>query len=95
MVGEFKNSVRNEFKLAEYLAGFEIDLDLVLKKRGGRKEIKIGARKSEDVTITTDKTYAEALKEIQKQHPDAEIKPGLIYRPEDVDKNNITFHIEY
>ena len=95
VVGEFKNSVRNEFKLAEYLAGFEIDLDLVLKKRGGRKEIKIGARKSEDVTITTDKTYAEALKEIQKQHPDAEIKPGLIYRPEDVDKNNITFHIEY
>ncbi|MBQ9180643.1 phenylalanine--tRNA ligase subunit beta, partial [Candidatus Saccharibacteria bacterium] len=30
VVGEFKNSVRRNFKLAEYLAGFELDLDKIL-----------------------------------------------------------------
>lgn len=95
VVGEFKNSVRNEFKLAEYLAGFEIDLDLVLENQIENRKIEIKSRKSEDLTISTTKTYAETLKEVKEKYPTAKITSGLVYRPDGADEKNITFHIEY
>lgn len=94
IVGEFKNSVKNEFKLAKYLAGFEIDLDLVLEKRSWKKELKFGTKKSEDLTVTTTKTYAETLAEVEKQYPDARISPLSVYQAEGQDSKNISFRIE-
>ena len=93
VVGEFKNSVRNEFKLAPYLAGFEVDLDFVMKHMSHKKQIKMQKRSYEDLTLTTDKTYAEALKEVQAQYPGAEIRPGTIYQAEGQKTRNITFRI--
>lgn len=93
VVGEFKNSVRADFKLAPYLAGFEIDLEKVAEKASSKKQIKMRNRKYEDLTVTTDKTYAETLKEVQQQYPEAEIEPGAIYQAEGQKTRNITFRI--
>ena len=94
VVGEFKNSVRNEFKLAPYLAGFEMNLGELLEKSGAKKKLEFSNKKHEDLTVTTDKTYAEALKEVKKKYPEAEIRPGTIYQAEGQKTRNITFHIE-
>ena len=94
IVGEFRNSVRADFKLAPYVAGFEIDMDYLLEYAGHKKIVDFGNKKHEDLTITTDKSYAEALKEIQKDNPGAKITPGVIYQAEGQKTRNITFHIE-
>ena len=94
IVGEFRNSVRADFKLAPYVAGFEIDMDYLLEYAGHKKIVDFGNKKHEDLTITTDKSYAEALKKIQKDNPGAKITPGVIYQAEGQKTRNITFHIE-
>ena len=95
VVGEFKNSVRHNFKLAEYLAGFELDVDL-MNELAGLRAVKIDFEIKEqlDETVTTDKTYAEVLAEIEKKYPGAVISPVAIYQPDGAEKKNITFHIE-
>ena len=93
VVGEFRNSVRNEFKLASYLAGFEIDLDSILGLASRKKEIKYGEVKVEDLTVTTDKCYDEVLAEVREKYPEAEITPGTIYQAPGQATRNITFHI--
>ena len=94
VVGEFKNSVRNSFKLANYLAGFEIDLDLVLEKCSRIKKVKLGKKKTEDLTVTTAKTYAEVLAEVRKEYPEAIIHPLSIYQADGQKTKNISFRIE-
>ena len=94
VVGEFKNSVRNEFKLAPYLAGFEIDLDCVLELLLLKKQIYVGKRTYEDLTVTTEKTYAETRKDVQEKYPEAVITPGTIYQKVGQKSKNMTFHIE-
>lgn len=93
VVGEFKNSVRNEFKLVPYLAGFEVDLDLLLEKAHHTKKIKFGKKAYEDLTVETNKTYDEAKEEVLKEYPDAEILPLSIYQPDNSDQKHITFRI--
>lgn len=93
VVGEFKNSVRHEFKLAPYLAGFEIDLDQVLAKSTHKTAIDFKTHKKEDITIETEKTYAEVLKELQAKYPEAKITPGEIYQAEGQTAKKITFHL--
>lgn len=93
VVGEFKASVKNEFKLAPYLAGFEVDLGKILQYASGKSQIRFGQRISRDLTVTTDKTYAEELKAVQKDNPTAIIAPGSIYQAEGQETRNITFHI--
>ncbi len=95
VVGEFKNSVRSKFKLAQYLAGFELDLDIILGKANYKKKIEMARRKSEDLTVTTNDTYGETLKKVQAEHPDAKIYPGTIYQGVHQKTKNITFHLEY
>lgn len=95
VVGEFKNSVRSAFKLVPYLAGFEIDLDAVLGKANYKKEVRLVSHKTEDLTVTTDETYSEALKKVQKEHQNAKITPGTIYQGTNQKTKNITFHLEY
>ena len=94
VVGELRNSVRNEMKLAPYVAGCEVDLDKVLKLAGRKHEIDFRARKAEDLTVTTEKTYAETLKEVQAKYPDAIVSPGVIYQAPGQKSRNLTFHIE-
>ena len=95
VVGEFKNSVRNEFKLAPYLAGFEItDLTRLLTGIGGIKEIRFGLTKTEDLTVTTDKTYAEVLEAVRAEHPDARILPLSVYQAPGQKTKNISFRIQ-
>ncbi|MBR5046325.1 phenylalanine--tRNA ligase subunit beta [Candidatus Saccharibacteria bacterium] len=95
VLGEFKNSVRHNFKLGEYLAGFELDLDALLEL-GGTKKIDDGFEVCEkiDETVTTSKTYGETLAEIEKKYQGARITPVGIYQPEGATTKNITFHIE-
>ncbi len=94
VVGEFKNSIRNEFKLANYLAGFEIDLDLLLDKSSRKKELKFGVKKTEDLTVTTSKTYGETLSEVEKKYLGAKISPLSIYQADGQETKNISFRIE-
>ena len=93
VVGEFKNSVKHEFKLADYVAGFEINLDAVLAQVPHSHQVKLGAKKKEDVTVTTNKTYAEVLAELKDKYPEATITPGTVYQAPGQRSKNITFHI--
>lgn len=95
VVGEFKNSVRRNFKLAEYLAGFELDVDAMLELKGVKKvEGDFATPIKVDETVTTNKTYAEVLSEIELKYPNAKITPVSIYQAEGMSERNITFHIE-
>ena len=94
VVDEFKNSVRSAFKLAPYLAGFEVDLEMLVTQMSHKKQIDLKEQKPEDLTLTTDKSYAAALTEVQKKYPEAKIKPGTIYQAKGQKTRNITFHIE-
>ena len=95
VVGEFKNSVRRNFKLAEYLAGFEVDVEEISRQRR-QKNVgnDFGMKIKEDLTLTTGKSYADALMKVQTDNPGATISPVGIYRPENSEERNITFHIE-
>ena len=95
VVGEFKNSVRSEFKLEPYLAGFEIvDIRSLLSEAKGVKKIEFGTYKTEDLTVTTDKSYAEALKEVEAKYPDSIIMPLSIYQAIGQKTKNISFRIK-
>ncbi|MBR0479931.1 phenylalanine--tRNA ligase subunit beta [Candidatus Saccharibacteria bacterium] len=95
-VGEFKNSVKRNFKLGDYLAGFEIDFDKVLELKEKKKEIGgFELKKKEDITVTSTKTYREVLREIEVKYPDAKITPVGIYQPEGSSERNLTFHLEF
>ena len=93
VVGEFRNSVKHDFKLAPYLAGFELDMELLMAKRSHDVKVDMRAKKEEDVTITTDKSYADTLEMVRKDHPGAEILPGTIYQAEGQKDKNMTFRI--
>ncbi|MDO4508101.1 MAG: phenylalanine--tRNA ligase subunit beta [Candidatus Saccharibacteria bacterium] len=95
VVGEFKNSVRRNFKLAEYLAGFELDLDAVLAKVAMKKIGSFKIQEKLDETVTTNDEYVVALKKIQEKYPEAKISPVSIYQAEGAEAKNITFHIEF
>ncbi len=95
VIGEFKNSVRHEFKLAPYLAGFEIDLDVLMAKKTHERKLEFRKLKHEDVTIETDKTYAEVLAELKAKYPEAKIMPGVIYQAEGQTAKKMTFHLAY
>ena len=95
VVGEFKNSVRRNFKLAEYLAGFEMDMDAILELRVGKKiDADFETREKLDETVTTKESYAKTLEKICVKYPGAKVTPVGIYQPEGADAKNITFHIE-
>lgn len=94
VVGEFKNSVRNEFKLTPYLAGYEIDLESILKFANRKKTITFTEYLSQDLTVTTSDAYEIILKKVQADYPNGVITPGTIYQAEGQKDKNITFHIE-
>ena len=99
VVGEFKNSVRQNFKLAEFLAGFELDLDELLSVANQRKEIYLGEIEKRDLTVKTAGTYTELIEKInkvlEKSNISAEITPLGIYQPEKSNEKNISVHLEF
>jgi len=99
VVGEFRNSVRQSFKLAEYLAGFELDLDAVLARASQKKEIYLGEIEKRDLTVKTSGTYAELVAKIEKvlagNSVTAEITPLAIYQPDDAKEKNISVHLDF
>lgn len=95
VVGEFKNSVRTDFKLAPYLAGFEIvDIEGLLGLVKKKNDFKFGPCKIEDLTITTNGTYADAYKEVSEKYPTSEIMPLSIYQAVGQKTRNISFRIK-
>lgn len=96
VVGEFKNSIRRSFKLAEYLAGFEMDVEKLLELSGEKRVSgNFEIRDKQDITITTAKSYGETLAELQEKYLEAKITPVAIYQPDGDVNKNITFHLEF
>ncbi len=96
VVGEFKNAIKRNFKLADYLAGFEFDLDKLLVLRQPKVvSSSFEIKDKQDLTITTKKNYDEVLAEVREKYPEARITPVGIYQPEGVTEKNITFHLEF
>ena len=98
VVGEFKNSVRRNFKLGEYLAGFELDFEKLVKYYRPTKKIDVDpVVEKRDLTVDTDKTYGEIADMITKVLNDnkltAEISPLAIYQPEEI--KHISVHLEF
>ena len=99
-VGEYKNKVRNSFKLAEFLAGFELDLDKVLDLAKSTRIVSFADDKEKrDLTVTTNKTYGELVEKIEKVLAEegltAKISPISIYQPDNSDEKNISVHLEF
>ena len=99
VVGEFKNSVRNEFKLAPYLAGFEVEMDLIMGQVSQKKQINFIKGEKRDLTVTTSGGYGELIGKIKKVleecGADAKIRPIGIYQPEGASEKNISVHLEF
>ncbi len=99
VVGEFKHSVRRNFKLAEYLAGFELSLDEIMKKANYKKKVYLGEIDKRDLTVRTTGTYAELVEKIEKvlekSNVAAEIMPLAIYQPEGIKEKSISVHLEF
>ena len=98
MVGEFKNSVKKNFKLAEYLAGFELDFDKLAELYKPVKEINLNpVVDKRDLTVETDKSYGEIVSKIQeilKKHEiSAKISPLAIYQPEEI--KHVSVHLDF
>ncbi len=99
-VGEFKNKVRNNFKLAEFLAGFELDFDKLVELAKPTREVNIVSEKEKrDLTVATNKTYKELIKKVEsilaENNVTAEISPISIYQPDNSDVKNISVHLEF
>ncbi len=99
-VGEFKNKVRNNFKLNEYLAGFELDFDKLIELAKPTREVNIVSEKEKrDLTVTTNITYGELIKKIETKLAEkgltAKISPISIYQPDNSDQKNISVHLEF
>ncbi|MBQ6461520.1 phenylalanine--tRNA ligase subunit beta [Candidatus Saccharibacteria bacterium] len=96
VVGEFKNSVRHSFKLAEFLAGFELDVDAMLNLEKNKIiNNNFEVKDKQDLTITTTETYGKVLEKVKDKYPNAKITPVAIYQPECTKEKNITFHLEF
>ena len=99
VVGEFKKSVQNDFKLADYLAGFEIDLELLLDNKSHEHKVSIDKTEKRDLTVITQGTYEDVKSKIEKVLAEgkasAKIIPGTIYLPEGSSEKHITLHLEF
>ena len=96
VIGEFKNSVKKNFKLSDYLAGFEISLDELVKLRKAkaiRNDFSI--KDKQDLTITSAKNYCDVFDEVKKKYPEVEITPVSIYQPDNSNEKNYTFHLVF
>ena len=100
VVGELRNSVKAAFKLAPYVAGFELELELLQEFACVRKrQIAPDAVKSEDLTVTTSDNYGVLASRINKvitqYGAEAKIVPKSVYQPNNSESKNISVHLEF
>ena len=98
VVGEFKNSVKRNFKLSDYLAGFELDFDKLVELAKPVKEISTDPIVDKrDLTVETSKTYGEIVNKIKeilvKNNLEAKVSPLAIYQPEEI--KHVSVHLEF
>ena len=98
MVGEFRSSVKRNFKLNDYLAGFELDFDKLVELYEPTSKIDTrSVVEKRDLTVETDKTYGEIIAKIKeildKNKLEAKISPLAIYQPETI--KHISVHLEF
>lgn len=103
VVGEPKGKILRNFKLPQFTAAAEIDLDIILNaiennSDANHKEL-INNKIERDLTISTEKTYAEIYNMIDSKFAVKDliyrIIPTSIYQPEGESKKNISFHLEF
>ena len=99
IVGEFKKSVQNNFKLADYLAGFEIDLGLLLGNKSHEHKKLFCKKEKRDLTVVTKDDYDDVKAKVEKllaeSGAEAIVIPGTIYQPEGSPDKHITLHLEF
>jgi phenylalanyl-tRNA synthetase beta chain len=103
IVGEYKKSVAKGFKLPEYAAGFELDVDaLFAAVQKSDKQYQALSRypsTERDICfqVKNDVTYAEIISSVQASLNDSELQititPIDIYQPEDGQTKNVTVRI--
>lgn len=98
VVGEFRSSVKRNFKLNDYLAGFELDFDKLVELYEPTSKIDTrSVVEKRDLTVETDKTYGEIIAKIKeildKNKLEAKISPLAIYQPETI--KHISVHLEF
>lgn len=98
VVGEFRSSTKRNFKLLDYLAGFEIDFDKLVELSHPHTEVDIEpVVEKRDLTVETNKTYGEVVAKIKeilaKNNLSAKISPLAIYQPEEI--KHISVHLEF
>ena len=98
VVGEFKNSVRRNFKLGDFLAGIELDFDKIVELAKTAPSVDLKEIKDKrDLTVETDKTYGEVIQKVEeilkKHNLVARITPLAIYQPETI--KHISVHLEF
>ena len=76
------------------MAGFEIDLEMLLRYLKPDNNISFDAYNEEDLTVTTSDSYNDTLEKVRKDYPNSVITPGVIYQAEGQKDKNITFHIK-
>ena len=81
------------------MAGFELDLDVILELANYKKEICVGEVEKRDLTVKTNETYAGLINKInkilEKNNLEAKITPLSIYQPTGAKEKNISVHLEF
>ena len=103
MVGEFKASVRKNFKLPEQVAGFTLDIEHILEKRNASRYDYSPLPKfpstERDVTfsVAASQHFADVERAlaaaVTSESLDITFAPTAIYQPEGKDRKNITFKL--
>lgn len=102
-IGEYKNSVVKAFKLPQYSAGFELDIEPLLEVISGKKEYKTLNKfpsTVQDITIEVEKkeSYQKVKERLEynltASSYDWRITPIAIYAPEQAAKKHITFRLD-
>lgn len=107
IVGEFRQTVRTNFKLPDYAAGFSLDGEVLQEayetttRLSRYKKLSKYPSVSQDISLKTnsDVLYADIYKVLQEQIPDdgilVTLAPGVIYQSnDDTSVKTTTIHIE-
>lgn len=101
VIGELKRSARHDFKLPDFVAAFELDLDAILaatqKHRATIANVLDYA--SRDLTIASTANYAAIYGQIAAALTARQlifkISPTSIYQPTETNVKNFSFHLEF
>ena len=105
VVGEFRSSVKKAFKLPDYCAGFEIDINLLKQNTevGGYEVIGTFPKTQQDITLSVrhDTKFSDVISGINNELGEFKSESGYEYRlmPRDIfhtdssDRKNLTFRI--